>query len=330
MSRGSEIGQVKFHTKTERRLPRRDNQGSHETRFFSLSLSGSGSPSSPHLVVSGFSIVPWRCTRTARYRGRKPAAHIVLKRARNLPVHFHPLGCRACSLLALSNYAIAVCTYTPPSPLQDVCIYTHTIFSRVISPLSHIAPVCSYMHALFFASIMRNGEVRFLSLPLCSFQTQLCNRHVHCALCFNVCVCACGWKKNWRATHAWCEKRRLGTNKFIIYFLLHSTCEVDSARFYFKHIIFRPICDPPIIVLVCAAFASRRQLRFSHIQRRRARHYLRVCRGAIVIIFRSGSRRGARISTLDISVRRLAIGPFCLICVSDCLCFGLVWERQLW
>jgi hypothetical protein len=109
-----------------------DNQGSHEKHDFSLSLSLARSPSSPHLVVSGFSIVPRRCTRTARYRGRKPAAHIVLKRARNLPVHFHPLGCRARSLLALSNYAIAVCTYTytPPSPLQDVCIYihTHTIF----------------------------------------------------------------------------------------------------------------------------------------------------------------------------------------------------------
>jgi hypothetical protein len=198
VSRGSDIGQVKFHTRTERRLPTIKAPMKHD---FSLSRS----PSSPHLVVSGFSIVPRRCTRTARYRGRKPAAHIVLKRARNLPVHFHPLGCRARSLLALSNYAIAVCTYTYIRRRRrcKTFAYTHTIFSRVISPLSHIAPVCSYASALFYASIMRNAEVRFLSLPLCSFQTQLCNRHVHCALCINVCMCVhVDEQKNWRATHA--------------------------------------------------------------------------------------------------------------------------------
>lgn len=120
-------------------------------------------------------------------------------------------------------------------------LHTH-FFSRYFSALTHRA--CSYVH----------GALCF-SRPLCAVLkwdfslSRFVLSKLNCAM--DMCMCVHRDEKNRRATHAWCEKRRLGTNKFIIF---HSpvckcaTCEVDPARLYFKRTLFY-VCDPPIIVL---------------------------------------------------------------------------------
>jgi len=269
----------------------------------------SGSPSSPHLVVSGFSIVPRRCTRTARYRGRKnqqPAsAHIVLKRARNLPVHFHPLGCR-CWLSLIT-----------PSPCAHIHIrrrrrrcktfaYTYNFFSRYFSALTHRACtyICSYMRALCFT--------RVHYAPMLKWDFSL-SRFVLSKLNCAIDMCTVRWmyvdeKKNWRATHAWMWETQT-RNKYIYYILFHSTCEVDSKPAFILSILFSDLCATRQLLFSCSFRIEASAAFFTHLEETRPSLFacLQGCDcDYFSVRFEAGCENFA-----------MTIGRFCLICVSD-------------